>query len=78
MINKEIYKIAQEGARNHGLLNISVTEFFRDISFKVPTFEEQSKIALFLNELNLKINNLNNKLEYTKEFKKGLLQQMLV
>jgi len=26
-LNKEIHKIAQEGARNHGLLNISVVEF---------------------------------------------------
>jgi type I restriction enzyme S subunit len=26
-LDHEIHKIAQEGARNHGLLNVSVTEF---------------------------------------------------
>ena len=28
IFNKEIYGIAQEGARNHGLLNIGVNDFF--------------------------------------------------
>ncbi len=29
-LNNEIEKIAQEGARNHGLLNVSVNEFLKN------------------------------------------------
>ena len=31
LVNSEIGKIAQEGARAHGLLNVSVKEFFKDL-----------------------------------------------
>lgn len=77
-INKEINKIAQEGARNHGLLNISVIEFFRDIIIRFPKLEEQEKIANFLSSLDSKIDSVSTQIENTKAFKKGLLQQMFV
>ena len=44
-LNKGLHKIAQEGARNHGLLNLSVIEFFRDINLFFPTPPEQKKIV---------------------------------
>ena len=47
-INRELHKIAQEGARNHGLLNMSVIEFFRDIKILRPSVEEQKVVHLNL------------------------------
>ena len=78
LLNQEIQKIAQEGARNHGLLNISVIEFFSDIKVYLPHFEEQQKIANFLSEMDKKIDSVTKQIEQTKSFKKGLLQQMFV
>lgn len=48
ILNREIYKIAQEGARNHGLLNISVNEFFEDINLYIPQISKQEKIVKIL------------------------------
>jgi len=76
--NKEVHKIAQEGARNHGLLNISVIEFFNDIKINIPCLQEQTKIANFLSSLDKKIDSTKEQLAKTKEFKKGLLQRMFV
>lgn len=76
ILNKELKKIAQEGARNHGLLNLSVIEFFRDIDIYVPSIEEQIKIASFLSNIDEKIKIVSIQLEHIKEYKKALLQQM--
>ena len=76
-IDKNIQDIAQEGARNHGLLNVSTQDFF-DIYILVPLLEEQQKIADFLSSIDSKIENMEKELEGLKEFKKGLLQQMFV
>lgn len=78
LLNREINKIAQEGARNHGLLNVSVTEFFNDIEVPVPSRAEQRKIADFLCVLDKKLNSVKEQIELTQTFKKGLLQQMFV
>ena len=78
LLNREIHKIAQEGARNHGLLNVSVVEFFRDIKVTAPDYDEQAKIADFLSVLDKKINMAAKQIELTQTFKKGLLQQMFV
>lgn len=77
-LNREINKIAQEGARNHGLLNVSVTEFFHDVKVVAPCAEEQQKIADFLQALDKKLDAVNQQIELTQTFKKGLLQQMFV
>lgn len=76
-IDKNIQDIAQEGARNHGLLNVSTQDFF-DIYILVPLLEEQQKIADFLSSIDSKIENMEKELEGLKEFKRGLLQQMFV
>ena len=73
----ELEKIAQEGARNHGLLNISLQEFFEVALFK-PCLEEQTKIANFLSAIDQKIDVVSEQLEQAKLWKKGLLQQMFV
>ncbi|MDY6976682.1 MAG: restriction endonuclease subunit S [Pseudomonadota bacterium] len=77
-LNREINKIAQEGARNHGLLNVSVTEFFNDIEVPVPSRAEQRKISDFLRVLDRKLDAVKQQIELTQTFKKGLLQQMFV
>ena len=76
-IDKVIQNIAQEGARNHGLLNISISDFF-DINLFIPCLEEQKKIADLLSSIDNKIEKIENEVENLKEFKKGLLQQMFI
>lgn len=78
LLNKQIHKIAQEGARNHGLLNMSVVEFFKDIDILKPSIKEQEKISSFLNDIDKQIQTVTAQLKQTKKFKKGLLQKMFV
>lgn len=47
LMNKEIQAFAQEGARNHGLLNIAVDDFFNS-NLLYPPKREQEKIAEIL------------------------------
>jgi type I restriction enzyme S subunit len=75
--NSEIEKIAQEGARNHGLLNVGILDFF-EINVNFPSFKEQIKIAKFLSFIDEKISNAKSQIEAIKQYKKGLLQQMFV
>ena len=75
---KEIYSIAVEGARNHGLLNINVNDFFNTKHLIPPSTEEQEKIADLFKCINSKIDIVNNDLNFVKNFKKGLLQQMFI
>jgi type I restriction enzyme S subunit len=76
--NREIEKIAQEGARNHGLLNISVIDFFEQIYLQIPSYNEQVKIAEFLTTVDFRIDLEERKLEQSKRFKKSLLQLMFI
>lgn len=46
--NSEILAIAQEGARNHGLLNMSIDDFF-NCNIVKPSQQEQEKIVKILN-----------------------------
>ncbi|ETN94009.1 restriction endonuclease subunit S [Zhouia amylolytica] len=50
----------------------------RNTIIKIPSIEEQTKIANFLSDIDIKIEVLNTKIENSKAFKKGLLQQMFV
>lgn len=77
MINSEIKNIAQEGARNHGLLNVGVKDFFNQVSFTVPKhFEERKKIADCLSSVDDLIMAQTNRLEALRNHKKGLMQQL--
>ena len=72
-------RIAQEGARNHGLLNLGITDFFQKINLFQPySVDEQTKIANFLSVIDEKIDNLTASLGSWKLFKKSLLQKMFV
>ena len=74
--HKEIYKIAVEGARNHGLLNVAVGDFFNTKHVLPTNNHEQEKIAKFLIEINTKIDLLENKHKAYQDFKKYLMQKI--
>ncbi len=46
------------------------------ISVSIPSISEQIKIANFLSKIDDKINTVNEQIEESKEYKKGLLQKM--
>lgn len=74
--NRQIKDIVQEGARNHGLLNLSIDDFF-NIKIRMPNLKEQQKIAEVLTACDDEINLLNLKLENLKKQKQGLMQNLL-
>ena len=72
----EIYQISAEGARNHGLLNITATDFF-NTKVNIPSnCNEQIKVAKFFNCLARIITLQQRKLDLLKQLKTGLLQKM--
>ena len=74
--HNEITKRASEGARNHGLLNISPTDFF-DLPFCYPsTPDEQHKIAQFFSRLDSLITAEDKKLERLKTIKTASLEKL--
>ena len=76
IFDKEIMSIAQEGARNHGLLNVPTGDFF-ELSVLSPTNpSEQQKIASCLSALDDLIASESAELEALKAHKKGLMQQL--
>ena len=77
MWHKEVAMVAVEGARNHGLLNISVGDFF-DTIHKVPCKKEQIQIANFLNNISNLLYKEENKFKELQKWKKALLQQGFV
>lgn len=54
---------------------MSKTEFLK-LTWTFPSIAEQTKIANFLLAIDKKIEGVDNQLEQTKQWKKGLLQQM--
>ena len=51
---------------------------FKKIKVDVPSYDEQKKIAGFILVIDKKIKSTSTQIDKTKEFKKGLLQQMFV
>lgn len=73
---KGLMKIAQEGGRAHGLLNIGLEDFF-NLKMMLPPKEVQVEIGKLLRLADNEINLLNRQLDSLKEQKKGLMQQLL-
>ena len=74
--HKEVSMRAAEGARNHGLLNISPQDFF-DTELMFPVnHPEQAAIGFFFQELDQLITLQQRELELMKEGKKTLLSKM--
>lgn len=74
--NHQIYKIAQEGARNHGLLNVGVGDFFA-MSMPVPPREEQVRVVGILNTAQRELSLLRQRLQLLRAQKRGLMQKLL-
>ncbi|WP_234026017.1 restriction endonuclease subunit S, partial [Staphylococcus aureus] len=72
---REVSGIAVEGARNHGLLNVSVNDFFT-ILIKYPSLEEQQKIGKFFSKLDRQIELEEQKLELLQQQKKCYIQKI--
>ena len=74
--HKEVSKHAAEGARNHGLLNIAATDFFKTELVIPKRLEEQQRIGSFFKQLDDTIALHQRKLDKLKQLKQGYLQQM--
>ena len=74
--DKELRVIAQEGARNHGLLNISTEDFF-NMPILLPPLAEQQKIAQILTKQDELISLKEKLLEQKQQQKKWLMQKLL-
>ena len=68
--------VAGEGARNHGLLNIAIPDYFNTIHY-LPEIAEQRKIADFLNLIEERIVIQNKVIEDLKKLKTALEERML-
>ena len=76
--HSEVQQRSAEGARNHGLLNISASDFF-DTALVIPQDpNEQKKIGLLFKKLDSTITLHQRELDTLKKLKKGLLQNMFV
>ena len=76
--HKGVSERAAEGARNHGLLNISAEDFF-DIDITIPKNKaEQAAIGAFIRSLDDLITLHQRELEKLKNLKKACLEKMFV
>lgn len=73
IVRRGIVKLAQGSTR----YNMSKVELMR-LSFEIPSPKEQLKIAKFLTSLDRSIEILNQQINHTQTWKKGLLQKMFV
>ena len=76
IFNKELVKIANEGGRAHGLLNVTPTDFF-NMHMRIPKIEEQDAIASVLVNADKVIGLANEKLARLQSQKRSLMQQLL-
>lgn len=76
MLIRNLMKIAQEGGRAHGLLNIGLADFF-GLKLTLPTIQEQTAIAQVLTKSDEEIEQTQKYLEQLQAQKKGLMQQLL-
>ncbi|UKE73925.1 restriction endonuclease subunit S [Xanthomonas graminis] len=76
MLNEGLSGIAQEGARNHGLLNVGVSDFFK-LRLHIPDVTEQRRIADILNMAEQKELLIAAQLDKLRDEKKALMSQLL-
>lgn len=74
---KEIYMIAAEGARNHGLLNVPTEDFFSTKHIIPTDLTEQRKIANFLTLIEARVEKQRQLIEALKSYKRGLIRTLL-
>ena len=71
-----ISEIAVEGARNHGLLNVGIQDFFETRHCLPQSLLEQEKIAKFLNLIEERIATQNKIIEDLKKLKSAISKQL--
>lgn len=74
--NHQIHMVAQEGARNHGLLNITAHDFF-EMKLPLPPVEEQVRVVAILGNASRELTLLLRSLDQLREQKRGLMQKLL-
>lgn len=76
--HKAVSLCAKEGARNHGLLNISADDFLNIPVLIPPTIQEQEAIAAIFMEQDRLIRLNEQKLEKLRNLKQAMLDKMFV
>lgn len=76
MMVNYLMKVAQEGGRAHGLLNIGLDDFF-NLKLTIPSKDEQEKIVSILVNATNELKQYEQKLANLQIQKKGLMQQLL-
>jgi type I restriction enzyme, S subunit len=76
LLDNGLTKIAYEGGRAHGLLNVTPCDFF-SLKITIPTPDEQTAIAQVLKAADKEISLLKSKTERLRDQKKGLMQVLL-
>ena len=74
--HKGVSEIAVEGARNHGLLNISVQDFFHTHHYMPKDKKEQAKIAKLLMFLDERIATQNKIIERYESLIRGIMVEL--
>lgn len=74
--NNEVAMVAAEGARNHGLLNISAKDFFETHINLPAKIKEQEIIGRYYITLNNLVNNVSLKLDKLYSLKKTMFVKM--
>jgi type I restriction enzyme, S subunit len=76
LLDKGLMKIAHEGGRAHGLLNVTPNDFFC-LRMLIPSLEEQTAIASILSTSEKEIQTHRRRLAFLQQQKKGLMQVLL-
>ncbi len=74
---REVSEICVEGARNHGLLNVSVVDFF-NMKLHLPDLSEQKRIAEMMNAISDKIEHSSRLYALYNNQKTYLLSNMFI
>ena len=74
--HRGVYEIAGEGARNHGLLNIAVGDYFETQHYLPCSLKEQEKIASMLNLIQRRIEVQNKLIEDLKQLRSALVERL--
>ena len=76
--HRDVRLRAAEGARNHGLLNISASDFFETEVLSPVSISEQQRIGSFFRELDKLIESVQKKTTKLRQVKSALLEEMFV
>lgn len=76
MLNREIKSFAQEGARNHGLLNIAISDFY-NMNIYIPNDTEREATGNILNKYDRKVKLVSGLISEKKQEEQWLLTKLL-